>query len=145
MTRPQEPNWSARCNTENNYQLSHEEYSEEHGLIFRDRLDHQGEVVRQLCVPKEFTHHCLNLAHDRFGHRGRNKVYKDLCSHFYWPSMSVDVAEHVKSCHTCQMQSKSKPKPNHMKEREFRTVPSERVAIDIVGPFPKAKGISLHA
>ena len=27
-----------------------------------------------------------------------------------------------------------------MKEREVLTVPSERVAIDIVGPFPKAKG-----
>ena len=42
--------------------------------------------------------------------------------------------------HTCQMQSKIKPKPNPMKEREILTVPSERVAIDIVGPFPKAKG-----
>ena len=117
-----------------------EGYSEVEGLMFRDRLDNHGEVIRQLCVPKEFRHHCLNLAHDRFGHRGRNKVYKDISSHFYWPSMSVDVAEHVRSCHTCQMQSKIKPKPNPMKEREILTVPSERVAIDIVGPFPKAKG-----
>ena len=101
-----------------------EGYSEVEGLMFRDRLDNHGEVIRQLCVPKELRHHCLNLAHDGFGHRGRNKVYKDISSHFYWPSMSVDVAEHVRSCHTCQMQSKIKPKPNPMKEREILTEPS---------------------
>ena len=27
-----------------------------------------------------------------------------------------------------------------MKEREVITIPSERVCIDLVGPFPKAKG-----
>ena len=54
--------------------------------------------------------------------------------------MSVDVTKHIKSCHMCQLQSKTKPKNNPMKEREILTIPSERVAIDIVGPFPKAKG-----
>ena len=32
------------------------------------------------------------------------------------------------------------PKPMYMQEREVVTVPSERVAIDLVGPFPTARG-----
>ena len=72
-----------------------EGYSESEGLMFRSRLNEHGEVVKQ-----DFRHHCLSLAHERFGHRGRNKVYKDLSLHIYWPSMSVDVAQHVKSCDT---------------------------------------------
>ena len=60
---------------------------------------------------------------------------------FYWPTITVDCMKHIKSCQSCQKMDKSKPKQMLMQEREVVTVPSERVAIDLVGPFPKAKGV----
>jgi len=59
---------------------------------------------------------------------------------FYWPSLSVDVAKHCKSCSVCQKNTKQNPKVLPMQEREVVTVPSECVCVDMVGPFPKAKG-----
>ena len=47
---------------------------------------------------------------------------------------------HIKSYPQCKTMDKSMPKPMYMQEREVVTVPSERVAIDLVGPFPTARG-----
>jgi len=49
------------------------------------------------------------LAHEKFGHSGKNKVGKDLARLFYWPSLWRDVAVHCRSCNTCQQFSKAKP------------------------------------
>ena len=59
---------------------------------------------------------------------------------FHWPSISVDVAQHCKLCRVCQRHTKKNPKSLSMQEREVITVPSERVCVDLVGPFPKARG-----
>jgi len=40
----------------------------------------------------------------------------------------------------CQRVDKAKPPNSPMQLREVVTVPFERVSIDIVGPFPNAKG-----
>jgi len=59
---------------------------------------------------------------------------------FYWPTMTVDAAEHIKSCDICQRVDKILPRKMIMQKREWVTVPSERLAVDIVGVFPVAKG-----
>ena len=80
------------------------------------------------------------MAHDKFGHRGKNKVAQDLARLFYWPSLWRDVATRCRACKICQEYSKAKPRHSPMVEREVITVPSERVAIDLVAPLPKARG-----
>ena len=80
------------------------------------------------------------MAHEHFGHAGRNKMCLHIKRFFYWPSMTVDVLKHCKSCDKCQRYNKQNPKPMLMQEREIITLPSERVCVDIVGPFPTAKG-----
>ena len=59
---------------------------------------------------------------------------------FYWPTITIDSMNHIRSCDTCQKLDKSKLRQMMMQVRELVTVPSERVAIDQVGPFPTAKG-----
>ena len=98
-----------------------------------------GEIVEQLCLPTEYRVRCLTLAHEQFGHPGRNHVCEHIRKHFYRPSLSTDVAKHSRSCLTCQKQSKILPKVLPMQQRKVVTVPSERVCIDLVGPFPTAK------
>ena len=59
---------------------------------------------------------------------------------FFWPSFTSDVANHCKSCDVCQRHAKQSPKVLPMQERDVVTVPSEQVCVDLVGPFPTAKG-----
>ena len=116
-----------------------EGYHWKNELLFRSRLDEWGTNYDQLCVPKEHREKCLILSHEKFGHPGRNKMTGHLKKLFYWPSLTSDVARHCRSCDTCQKHTKQSPKVLPMQEREVVTVPSERVCVDLVGPFPTAK------
>ena len=80
------------------------------------------------------------MAHEKFGHKGRNKTVLQTMKLFHWSSMTTDIAKHCKSCDLCQLHMKSYQKVHTMQEREVVTVPSERVCVDLVGPFPKARG-----
>ena len=115
-------------------------YKWEDGLIMKYQLDFLGQSCKKLCVLAPFRDKCMVLAHDQFGHRGKNKVAQDLARLFYWPTLWRDVAAHCRACRTCQEFSKAKPRHAPMVEREVVTIPSERVCIDLVGPLPKAKG-----
>jgi len=115
-------------------------YEWDEGLAFKYTLDQLGNVAKRLCVPKSLRGKCLEIAHERSDHLGKNKVGKELAKTFYWPSLYSDVAVHCRSCEVCQRYSKAKPRHTPMIEREIVTIPSERVAIDLVGPLPKARG-----
>ena len=110
------------------------------GLVFRTRLDRLGDNQEQLCLPTKYRGRCLTLAHELFGHPGRNKMGDHIRCFFYRPSITADCIRHIKSCLVCLRKDRTNPKPMTMQEREVVTVPSERVAVDIVGPFPTAKG-----
>ena len=109
-------------------------------LLFRTRQDNLGDNVEQLCLPNPYQSKCMLLAHESFGHAGRNRMCQHIRKYFYWPSMTLDVSKDCKSCETCQKQDKQVPKPMLMQKREIVTVPSERVCVDLVGPLPTAKG-----
>ena len=63
-----------------------------------------------------------------------------LRPHFYWPCMARDCVKYIKECDKCQSMDKSLPRPPRMTEREVVTHPFSDVAVDIVAPFPTAKG-----
>ena len=63
-----------------------------------------------------------------------------LRPHFYWPCMAKDCVAYIRACAKCQANDKSLPRPPVMTHREVITKPFHDVAIDIVGPFPTAKG-----
>ena len=121
-------------------ELDKEGYHLLHGLVFRTRLDMFGKPIEQLCVPESYRQQCLRAAHTGFGHQCRNKMTYLLCPHFYWPCMARDCVDFVKSCTQCQVMDKTNPKPARMTERPIDTKPFSDMAIDIVGPFPTAKG-----
>ena len=116
-----------------------EGYHWKNELLYRSRLDEWGTNYDQLCVPKEHRENCLILSHEKFGHPGRNKMTGHLRKLFHWPSLTSDVARHCRSCDNCQKHTKQSPKVLLMQEREVVTVPSERICVDLVGPFPTAK------
>jgi len=117
-----------------------EGFAWEDELLFKHQLDQFGGPTKRLCVPLPSRGRCLMVAHDKFGHSGKNKVGRDVARALYWPSLWKDVGIHCRACTTCQRFSKAKPRHNPMVEREIVSIPSEKVAIDVVGPLPKVKG-----
>ena len=120
--------------------LDKEGYHMSDGLVFRTRLDTFGTPIEQLCVPSSFRQRCLRAAHSSFGHQGRNRMVALLRPHFYWPCMGRDCLEYITKCEKCQQMDKTVPRPPSMIEREVVTRPFSDVAIDVVGPFPTARG-----
>ena len=116
-----------------------EGYQWDKGLVFRHRLDSWGDPYKQLCLPVQYRERCLEMAHERSGHRGRNKVTEAMRKLFHWPNMYSQVASHCRSSETCQKYTKANPKVCPIKEREVITITSDRVCIDLVGPFPKPR------
>ena len=110
------------------------------GLVFRTRLDRLGDNLEQLYLPAQYRNKCLRMSHENFGHTGCNKMGEHIRRYFYWLSITADSIKHIKSCLVCQKKDKSNPRPMTMQAREIVTVPSECVAINIVGPFPVSKG-----
>ena len=117
-----------------------EGYHWQDGLVFRTRLDRLGDNLEQLCLPSGYRAKCLTMAHEHFGHMGRNKMGAHIRKYFYWPSIMADSLRHIKSCEKCQRTDKTTPRRMTMQEREVVTISSERVAIDLVGPFPMSRG-----
>jgi len=92
----------------------------------------------------------LSLAHDKschFGvkktcrcHFGVKKTCRLIKRSFLWPNMGKDVTDFVRFCDVCQRTTKANPaKGSTPDEGTCCYTFYERVAIDIVEPFPKGK------
>jgi len=75
------------------------------------------------------------------GHRGMNKTYCAIRSHYTWPNMKQEVKEYVKQCRSCQVNKILTPK--RMAPTEITTTvecPFEKCYLDMVGPLPVTQG-----
>ncbi|CAM4609167.1 unnamed protein product [Lepidochelys olivacea] len=96
----------------------------ERGLLYKETLSggHQEDwhPQRQLVVPTKYRAKLLSLAHDHpSGHAG-------------------DVSTYVQSCEVCQRVGKPQDQVKApLQPLPIIEVPFQRVAVDILGPFPK--------
>ncbi len=81
----------------------------------------------------------MELAHEKSGHMGAKKVRAMLNKRFTWSGIGSDVVNHVKSCVHCGRINKAGNLLVVLQERPIVSEPFRSVAIDIVGPLPKAK------
>ena len=93
-----------------------------------------------LAVPVGFRHRMLQLVHDQPGHVETGKILWDLKRQSTWPGMSGTVKAYVKGCLECQRMRKGSAGKIPMGEMPIHDIPFNNVAIDIVSPFPRAKG-----
>ncbi len=114
-------------------------YSWGGGLLYHTIVDGDSEKKR-LVLPKSRRAKVLELAHDRTGHVGIKKMRALINSRFVWPGIGKDVTNFVQSCDMCARMNKSGNRQAQLVERPIVTEPFESVAVDIVGPLPKAKG-----
>ena len=59
------------------------------------------ELRNQVVVPTSCVSDILLYLHTNMAHPGRDKTLKLICDRFYWPRMTLDVDNYVKSCKRC--------------------------------------------
>ena len=82
-------------------------------VVHEDRLwklGKDGQMPRLLIIDLEKRKEILAQVHNEVGHRGRDGTYKLLAERYYWPNLYDDVAYFVRSCNSCQLRSKMRPK-----------------------------------
>ena len=89
------------------------------GVLYRRRQD-QGEIIYQLALPKDLRATVLKSLHDDLGHLGIERTIDLVRSRFYWPRMSMDVEEKIKTCERCVRrktpQEKAAPPSEHQNQ-----------------------------
>ena len=101
--------------------------------------DELNNIKILLVVPTSQRPRLIRLAHDLNGHLGAKKVKLLLQQRVCWPGLHVDVTEWCTNCESCQFQRKHKATKAPMVPIPIMTMPFEKVAIDLVGPFPRTK------
>jgi hypothetical protein len=70
------------------------------------------------------------------GHMGIDKTMEKIVRLFWWPNMHVDIENHVRTCHACQVSKHRNWKPQgHTHDLKPATSPWEVVHVDFAGPF----------
>lgn len=57
--------------------------------------------MHQLVLPVELRATVLRSLHDDLGHLGIDRTLDLVRSQFYWPKMSADVEQKIKTCERC--------------------------------------------
>ena len=116
------------------------DYGWEEGVLVHSQSDDFLGVVHWIVLLKVQRSQILSLALDRCGHLGYRKEIKLLKRRFAWPNMAKDVKLYCQSCPSCQIANKAGHRRVPMVERPTISEPFQSMAIDIVGPSPKANG-----
>jgi len=125
------------------------------GLLMRKwrcptaKVCHHWDCKYQIVVPKEIRTDILELGHDAptASHLGVKKTKSRIFEHFWWPGAGRDIAEYVKTCHTCQMVGKPNQKPRKVPLHPIPVMDEafSQLIIDIVGPLPKTSSGHVYA
>ena len=94
----------------------------------------QGVVPRSLVADELAREHSCPLR----GHPGETKMYGTLRRKYYWPSLAADVFFWVAACATCAKNRLMNVQSSSAMRLLPATEPFEAVAIDLLGPPPRA-------
>uniref|UniRef100_A0A0G4FDX3 Integrase catalytic domain-containing protein n=1 Tax=Chromera velia CCMP2878 TaxID=1169474 RepID=A0A0G4FDX3_9ALVE len=73
------------------------------------------------------------------GHGGSRSTLAKVTGKFFWPTVTADIENYVKSCETC-LQRKDAFKKEHPMIVPLSTEPLTHIAVDTVGPLPTSEG-----
>ncbi|GBM36474.1 Retrovirus-related Pol polyprotein from transposon 412, partial [Araneus ventricosus] len=109
------------------------------GLLYLKWESDDGNSCRwQLILPKSRIPEVLRETHDSAnrGHFGVMKTLSKTRERFYWDRLRADVENWCRECHACGARKGPKTKTEGRLQRYNAGTPFERIALDILGPFP---------
>ena len=103
---------------------------------------HGGEKAFKLWTLKEKVHIPLTMqnkavdwCHNRLLHPGHNRTEETISQHLWWPKLTDNVREHVKTCSICQKNKRNEIKYGHVPPKEAETKPWDKMYTDSIGPY----------
>ena len=75
-------------------------YEVRDGLLYK-RSNFDGEEVLRLVLPSSLRDQVFKLLHDDMGRLGRDRLLDSMRSRFFWPGMTEDIDQYVKTCGRC--------------------------------------------
>ena len=114
------------------------------GILYRSFT--RGSLsVSQVVFRKGLRSAVLAVSHDAIleGHSGSRRTLARVRSIFFWPGVTVDVSQYVKSCDVCQKTvPKGKDFPVPLGSMPLIGTPFGQVAVDLVGALspPSSQG-----
>ncbi|UYV78481.1 K02A2.6-like [Cordylochernes scorpioides] len=119
----------------------------DNGLLKRiwESADGRSKTM-QLVVPKVQVPNALREIHDGVSgaHFGINKMLKKVRERFYWVHYHEDVERWCKECDRCAASKGPKTRSRGVMREYNMGAPFERIAIDVIGPFPVTEGGSRY-
>ncbi|GBO33123.1 Retrovirus-related Pol polyprotein from transposon 297 [Araneus ventricosus] len=109
------------------------------GVLYRKWESDGGNSCRwQLILPKSRIPEVLRETHDSAsgGHFGVMKTLSKTRERFYWDRLRADVENCCRECHACGARKGPKTRTKGRLQRYNVGAPFERMALDILGPFP---------
>ena len=100
----------------------------------------QQEGTQQVVLPRSLVAYVLNREHSSplGGHPGETKMYWTIRRRYYWPSLAADVLGWVAACATCAKKRLMEVRSCSAMRLFMATEAFEAVAIDLLGPLPRA-------
>ena len=117
------------------------------GMLYRQHEDEHGSGSHlQLVVPRQTREEILQDIHGGVvgGHLGEKKTLSRLKERFYWPGQSEEVKRWCQNCPSCARKKTVTPKNRAPLQTMKASYPMQRVAVDIVGPFPETDRGNLY-
>jgi hypothetical protein len=115
------------------------EFIKKYGLELSHGLWNRG---HQVAVPASLTQAAIQAHHDSLqgGHFGITKTLELISRTFWWPSLKIDVTQHINSCPQCQRNKGSTTKPYGLLQP--LSIPDSRwevVSLDFTTGLPRTR------
>lgn len=97
--------------------------------------------------PEEERRGIIEDCHDSLieDHKGVTKTYKRIRENYFWTNMKAEVQEYIQHCRDCQLKKLVRVKTKQpMMITDTPGSAFDKVAMDIVGPFPVTRKGSTH-
>ena len=107
-------------------------------LLFKKFTAANGNVSKQLVVPKNLKKTVIKVAHNSLlaKHLGVKKTSNKVLGNFYWPGVLVKIKKYCQSCNICQRTiAKGKVSKVSLGKMPLINTPFKKVAVNIVGPI----------
>lgn len=112
------------------------------GIVYHKTGPNTSDREWKMCVPVEAREMVMKQEHDDVlaAHPGFFKTLRRIQLKYHWPSMSKDVAEHVKNCEVCRAcKASNENTATPMVNNRYAKHPGQILAVDFIGPYPRSK------
>lgn len=102
-------------------------------LCFQKEKVDEPPMCSRIVVPRSLIPKILRIAH--FGHLGVLKTYQLITEKYYWKGAYADTSNYVASCQACIANKPHRIPHAPLQPTPLLNGPSQRVSMDILGPF----------